>query len=58
MTTRIPNRKRLAAVLLCSVAAVAAFTTVGGQQVAAFRGGFGGFHGGGFSGFHGGGGHR
>ena len=56
MNVRMSYGKRLAAALLAGVAVVAGLT-VGGQQVAAFRGGFGGFHGGGgFGGFHGGGG--
>src|SRR5215472_5195703 len=51
---RMSNRKHLAVALLAGFAVVAGLT-LGGHEVAAFRGGFGGFHGGGFGGFHGGG---
>ena len=53
---RVPYRQKRAGVLLAS-AALAACLVIGVEHAAAFRGGFGGFHGGGFGGYHGGGSH-
>ena len=49
MTTRFSNRNGLAGALLAGAAIVACVSLVV-ERAAAFRGGFGGFHGGG--GFH------
>ena len=46
-------RQKQAGVVLAS-AAMAGCLVVGVEHAAAFRGGFGGFHGGGFGGYHGG----
>src|SRR5262245_667032 len=54
MTRRHLVPSRITTALLASVAFLACVFVAGGP-VAAFRGGFGGFHGGGFGGFHGGG---
>ncbi len=57
MFKRVLYREKQAGVLLAS-AALAACLVIGVERAAAFRGGFGGFHGGGgFGGFRGGGSH-
>ena len=54
MIRRYTDRRKLTTVLMAG-AVVAACAGVGVERAAAFRGGFGGFHGGGFGGFHSGG---
>src|SRR3984957_2678275 len=56
MSMRFRSRNKLAGMALAS-AALTVCLAVGVDRAAAFRGGFGGFHGGGGGGFHGGGFH-